>query len=159
MKLAATSARRFERGIQVRPYLQASAEERQQIRTTITQVLAARPEVLVAFLFGSFLGEPRFHDVDLGIVVDPKLVPNTAALDFASDLANELEWKTRLPIDLNVLNEAPIALRYNASRGELLLSKDDGVQGQFLEQAWREYLDFEPFLRRSLQDLLKNDDP
>lgn len=144
--------------IPLRPYLQASESERRAVRDTITHILSARPEVILAFLFGSFMDRPQFRDVDVGVVVDTGLVPETAAFDFASELATELEWETRLPVDLNVLNYAPIALRYSASRGEPLLCKDERLRDRFVELAWKEYLDFEPFLRASLRDLLSGAD-
>ncbi len=140
----------------MRPYLEVSAEQRRAVREAIVQVVSHRPEVRVAFLFGSFATDPRFHDIDLGVIVDPELVSKEAAFDFVSDLATDLEWKVRLPIDLNVLNYATIALRYNASRGELLYCTDDDVRTEFLERTWREYFDFEPFLRSSLKDLLRD---
>lgn len=142
----------------MRPYLQASEPERKAVRETIACILSARPEVILVFLFGSFVDRPQFRDVDVGVVVDSRRVPETATFDFASELATELEWATRLPVDLNVLNYAPIALRYSASRGEPLLCKDEGLRDGFVDLAWKEYLDFEPFLRASLRDLLSGED-
>lgn len=139
----------------MRPYHQVAAEQKGQIRAAISQMTAARPEVLAAFLFGSFPTEPRFHDFDVAVIVDLQLVSHAAAPGLASDLATELEWKTGLPVDLIVLNFAPIALRYHASRGEVLFQKDQEVLDEFLERTWKEYLDFEPFLRSSLKDLLQ----
>lgn len=142
----------------MRPYFEASESERRKVRDTIARILDARPEVILAFLFGSFVDQPHFRDVDVGVVVDTGLVPETAALDLAAELATELEWETRLPVDLNVLNYAPVALRYSASRGKVLLCKDAGLRDRFVELAWKEYLDFEPFLRASLRDLLEGEE-
>lgn len=144
--------------VPMRPYLRASESERTAVRNTIARVLGPRPEVVLAFLFGSFRNQPEFRDVDIGVVLDSDLVPEPAALDFASELATELEWQIRLPVDLIVLNYAPIALRYSASRGEPLLCKDEELRDRFLDLAWKEYMDFEPFLRASLRDLLNGED-
>lgn len=141
----------------MRRYLEASPPRRQAIRERITGILRARPEVIGAFLFGSFVQERPFRDVDLGVLVDPGRVPEAAAPGFASALASELEWETRVPVDLTVLNYASIGLRYHASRGEVIVCRDPERCNQFREQAWREYLDFEPFLRTSLRDLLPSE--
>ncbi len=140
-------------------YLQASADDRQRVRDTLARVLGDHPQVVVAFLFGSFLDQPRFRDIDVGILVDPRQVPESDAWSFASQLATDLELAIRYPVDLVILNYASIAVRYYASLGEVLVCKDAETRYLFLERAWDEYLDFEPFLRASLRDLLEGDQP
>lgn len=139
----------------MRPYHEVSIEQKAKIRAAIVQSATTRPEVLAAFLFGSFLSQPRFRDIDIGVIIDYGQVSPEAPPGLASALATDLEWQTGLPTDLIVLNEAPVALRYQASRGEVLFQRDQQAVEQFLEQTWKEYLDFEPFLRSSLKDLLQ----
>lgn len=138
----------------MRPYLQASDTERKAIRDVITQVLTARREVSLAFLFGSFVDQPVFRDVDVGVMVDPHEVPLEAEFDFAAGLATDLEVHIRRPVDMVVLNHAPVSLRHHAVRGEVLVSKEAELRDRLLETTWRMYADFEPFLRASLRDLL-----
>lgn len=140
-----------------RPLLNASAGERDLLRDALKRILAARAEVSLAFLFGSFAAGQPFHDIDIGIVTAPGAVAAADAFEFVSQLATELEWDVRRPVDLSVLNWAPIALRYHAAQGEALVCRDEEAMYRFIEAAYRDYLDFEPFLRASLRDLLAPD--
>lgn len=143
----------------LRPYLECPEDGRLEVRETLAQVLGQEPAVQVAFLFGSFVDQPRFRDIDVGVLVDPQQVPEAAAWDFAWDRATRLELATRLPVDLSVLNYAPVALRYHASLGQVLVCKEPEACDAFCERAWDEYLDFEPFLWASLRDLLEGGGP
>lgn len=138
----------------MRPYRQATGEERQAIREAAAQVLAACPEVVLAFLFGSFLDEPWFRDVDFGVVVDPSRVPPEAEFDLAARLAADLELRLHLPVDVVILNRAPVALRHRAVQGQVLVNKDPELCDRLRETTWREYADLEPFLRATVRDLL-----
>ena len=43
--------------------------ERQDIIEKITSIIRTKQEIAFAFLYGSFLGEPFFRDIDIGIFV------------------------------------------------------------------------------------------
>jgi hypothetical protein len=52
-----------------------------------------------------------------------------------------------MPVDVRALDEAPLAFRFHALRGRLLLSRDDERLAQTIEETTRSYLDIEPILR------------
>ncbi len=43
-----------------------------EIQDSIKQLLARKNEIVFAYLFGSFVGEVTYNDIDVAIYIDPK---------------------------------------------------------------------------------------
>lgn len=65
-----------------------------------------------------------------------------------------LDHLVGMPVDILTLNTAPVALRYHAICGEVLLGKDEPARFNFLEETWREYFDCQPLFQAFYKDLL-----
>jgi predicted nucleotidyltransferase len=115
--------------------------------------LPDRPEILFAILYGSAAEGLPFRDLDIGLFVDRVSVPASAELDYAFALADELEQVASHPVDVRVINDAPLPFRYNVSRGILLMVNDKEVFARFLERTWDEFLDFQPVAMQYLKEL------
>jgi hypothetical protein len=59
-----------------------------------------------------------------------------------------------LPIDVRVLNDAPLAFRYHALQGTPLVARDGEFLDELRARTWDDYLDFQPFARRYLREAL-----
>ncbi len=123
------------------------------IRDKLARHLASRPEIVFAILYGSAAEGRPFRDLDVGIVVDRRRLPSSADLDYAFKLADELENAVPYPIDVRVINDAPLGFRYNVSRGLALLVNDRQAFANFLERTWDEYLDFQPVAARYFKEM------
>ncbi len=119
----------------------------------LTLCLKGRPEILFAFLYGSATEGGSFRDLDVGLFVDRARVPASADLDYAFELADELENIVPHPVDVRVINDAPLPFRYNVSQGVVLLATDGEALARFLERTWDEYLDFQPVAMQYLKEL------
>ena len=116
----------------------------------LSAALARRARGLIcAYLFGSHAradAGPK-SDIDLAVLFeqDP---PRTLAglhLDLADDLAGVL----RRPVDLIVLNRAPVDLIHRVLRdGLLILDLDPSARIRFEVRARNEYFDLVPHLQR-----------
>jgi predicted nucleotidyltransferase len=115
--------------------------------------LQDRPEILFALLYGSAAEGLAFQDLDIGLFVDRASVPASAELDYAFALADELEQVALHPVDVRVINDAPLPFRYNVSRGIPLMVNDKEAFARFLERTWDEFLDFQPVAMQYLQEL------
>ena len=78
-------------------------------------------------------------------------------LRYILNLSAELEVKVGLPVDVQVLNEAPLPFKYRVmSEGKLLFSRDEKLRKELVNAIVREYLYFQYFSslhsRRSSQD-------
>lgn len=126
------------------------AEARTEVVTRLSDYLASHPEVVFAYLYGSFAEGAPFRDVDVAIW----LAPGMASLDSELELGVALQGIVPIRVDARLLNMAPLALRYHATRGLLLVSKDDNVRSECVER-WRSaYWDYLPVARRHLAEVL-----
>ena len=131
----------------MRRLFQAERAERERVTRTLTAVLEAEPDLEFAWLHGSFLAGGGFRDVDVGVHLN-------AAADVRSrravDLGVRLDRDTGFPVDVRMLNDAPVSFLFHVFReGRLLLSRNDERLADLMERTVREYLDMEPLLRRA----------
>ena len=120
-------------------------DERGRITDELTAELAAQPEVAFAYLYGSFAEGEAFHDVDVGAYLRPP-APEAPTLR-ALDMAQRLSARVRLPVDVRILNAAPVTFLYHVLRGRLLINRDPDLLGDVMERTIADYLDIAPVLR------------
>ena len=115
--------------------------------------LRGRPEVLFAILYGS-AGEGRdFRDLDVAVWVDRARVTVEAELRYTFDLTDDLEKAVAYPVDVRVINDAPLPFRYNVTRGRRLVARDEEAYYDFLERTRLAWWDFEPVAMAYLREL------
>jgi hypothetical protein len=125
------------------------------LKETLIACLEEREEIVFAMLYGSAAeAEGAFNDVDIGLLVDETLVDVKKPLMYCFNLANELEKVVPYPVDVRVINQAPLGFRYNVSRGVPLVVNDEGVFYTFLERTWDTYFDYKPVMIKYLKDLV-----
>ena len=119
-------------------------QDRQRITDLLAAKLMAEPTVAFAYVFGSFLEMNPIHDVDVGIYLHPS--DTKRETESVASLARRLTDATGLPVDVRILNQAPMTFLYHVVRGHLLVSKNDDLLTSTLENVSRRYLDIAPFL-------------
>ena len=112
------------------------------------QARAAAEGIAAAWLFGSVArGTARpDSDVDVGVLFreDP---PRTLA-GYHFDLEADLQELLRLPVQLVVLNRAPVDLAFRVLQdGKLLVNQDPSRRIRFELRTHNEYWDMEPSWR------------
>jgi len=121
----------------------------QQIQEVVRDYFAADDRgVAVVYLFGSAARRSDdFRDVDVAILLREEPPPGLDGL--CLDMGAELEGRLGVPVDLVVLNRAPVDLVHRVLRdGILLLDRDSSLRIRFEVKARNEYFDLEPVLRR-----------
>jgi predicted nucleotidyltransferase len=126
---------------------------RSRIAAELKRRLEDRPEIVFAYLHGSFTSPGPYRDVDVAVWVDPAREPDHGTR-YALDLALWLERGLGARVDVQALNDAPLAFRYHALAGRLLFTRDDEFLDELRARTWDEYFDFEPFARQYLRDAL-----
>jgi uncharacterized protein len=110
------------------------------------------PEILAAYVFGSFAREEAFKDLDVAVFLD---YPPAAPLEFELKLEGDLEKLLRMPVDVRILNHAPQPFQYTVIyEGVLLLDQDPDRRAAFEGNIIKQYLDFSRFRRRSLKEFI-----
>jgi len=118
-----------------------SSEER------LAKALQRYDGVVFAYLFGSQAtgGAGPRSDVDLAVHVEGP--SEDAELDLHGIAASALH---RDDVDVLVLNRAPLTLQFEALKGRLLFSLDEGARVEIEARIMSTYHDRLPYLRRHL---------
>lgn len=129
-------------------------DDREKIQGVLSQCLKAEEVIIFAYLHGSFAEGKAFRDIDVGVYVEESRVPREQALDFEISVSTKLEERIRIPVDLRVINYAPLSFQYYSTTGILLMCKEDDVQADFLTKTRSLYFDFKPASERFLKEML-----
>lgn len=128
-------------------------EEKKRIENILKKELSGRQEIVFAYLHGSFLLPVPCGDIDIALYLEEASV-NPRHWEYEANLAMHLDRQVGVPVDVLTLNNAPVTLRYHATRGKVLVSKNEPARFTFLEETWREYFDYQPLLKAYYKDLL-----
>ena len=116
----------------------------------LTAFFAARTDgVAAAYLFGSVARGTATgaSDVDVGVLLAHE--PPRTIDGLQLDLEGELERLLRRPVQVVVLNRAPVDLVHRVLRdGVIIADRDRAARIRFEVKARAEYLDLLPFLQR-----------
>ncbi|MDY6951838.1 MAG: nucleotidyltransferase domain-containing protein [Thermodesulfobacteriota bacterium] len=132
----------------------AGYEKRGKIVETIKAVLESKPNVVFAFLHGSFLSESAFRDIDVGVFLASE--DHSGDLDIELGLSQELEdsLDAGFPVEVKIVNKAPLSFRFHTIRGQLLFARDEDILVDFMTTTAKHYLDFAPLRHRYIKEAM-----
>lgn len=125
----------------------ADEERRAALGRSATVELEAEPAIVFAYLYGSAASADRFRDVDVGV-----FVRGDEGEAVADRLAPRLAARLGIPVEVRVLNQAPVTFLFHVLQGRLLLSREPDLLTDLIERTARTYLDLEPLLRRATRE-------
>ena len=125
-------------------------EQREDVLAKLRVELVKVSGLRFAYVYGSVLESDRVHDVDVGMFLDDLMVAQQ--MDMMDALSVTLSAAVGFPVDIRVLNEAPLPFLYHVLRGRLLLCRDETFLTDMLEDVARRYLDLAPFLRNGTKE-------
>ena len=125
-------------------------EAREALLCRLMAELENEPAVAFAYLHGSLLDSEAVHDVDVGLYLRESEAERGSAV--VSDLSSRLTAVAGLPVDVRMLNEAPLSFVYHVLRGRLLVCHDENLLTSKLEDVARRYLDLAPLLHQGTKD-------
>lgn len=119
--------------------------DREKTLDELRKVIEGVEGILFAYAHGSFLERGLFRDLDVALWIEN----SDEAFTYEVELSSKLEVTLEIPLDIQVLNEAPLPFRYSVfTKGRLLLSRDEGIRARVVDETLREYFDL--ILLRSL---------
>ena len=131
-----------------------SGQQKQEIISALTSLLQRHAAIQFAYLYGSFLADMPCHDIDIGVYLDG-LAPLDMGL-FAVELSAQLGSQAKCPVDVRILNNAPLPFIYQVLRGKLLLENNPDLHGRIFEHTVSRYLDLKPLLLRATKEAFTN---
>ena len=138
----------------MRMFHRAKYSEREKIARVIKGILEQEPHILFAFIYGSFLDSEVFRDIDVGILLrnDDATAFTTLELSLSSRIENALSGT--IPVEVRVINRAPLSLQFAVIRGKLLFSRADRILEEFMIDTARQYLDFAPLRKHYIREAM-----
>lgn len=118
-------------------------EKKAKVKAQLVEDLQLRTEIIFAYLHGSFIDPvANFRDLDLAVWLRVEALSNNG-FEYALNLALTLDQKLHLPVDVQLLNLAPVGFKFSVFKyGELLFCKDYQLLSDLIEQVAVEYMAF-----------------
>lgn len=138
--------RSYERKVKERLYA-LDETQRAALTRRLTSAVAEDGDLIFAYLFGSFVAPLPFHDIDVGVYLRDGGDGSRALA-----LGRTLSERVAMPVDVRVLNTAPVSFLYHVLRGSRLFCRDDSVLAEVMERTIAGYLDAEPLLRQATRE-------
>lgn len=121
-------------------------EMKEEIIKGIRIYLSNIEHLVFAYLHGSFTEGGNFRDIDVAVYTTGPV----RELNLESDLSYELTEKTGYPVEVKMINNAPVAFQMAVLQsGRLVFSRDDEGRTDFIESVsnrYREYTHFRNIL-------------
>lgn len=120
-----------------------------ELGARVGALLVDEPQLVCAYLFGSFARGTPHTDSDVDIAILFQNAPASTLLGQPFELEADLAKELRRDVQVVVLNSAPVDLVHRVLRdGELIVERDRGARIAFEVKARNEYFDLLPTLRR-----------
>jgi len=129
-----------------------TSQKKKIIETIFSCLYHQYKEITIVYLFGSFVTEKFFADIDLGILTKMEM-ENT--LNYELEIECKLEKIVKYKIDVRVINKAPLSFCQNVIRyGKVILDKDPNLRADFEGKIFKLYFDFSRFRQQYLNEVI-----
>lgn len=133
-------------------------EDREKLLGQVEKYLANREEILFAYAHGSFIEDTFFRDMDIAVFLNSDDASQVLYYyEIAIEDALEKLLGARFPVDVRMLNSAPISFQYRAICGRLLLDRDPKTRIDFFSRLVSRYLDIKPILLYHTKEAFSNE--
>ena len=127
-------------------------EKKTHIRA-VSSLLKKRKPIIFAYIFGSFAEDKKFSDIDIGIFISGEKSVDT--LDFEIELEEKIQSFTNLPVDVRIINRAPLSFVYNVIKvGILVKDENSSFRADFEGMIFKKYLDFAFYRKQYLKEVV-----
>jgi len=126
-------------------------KEREIIIQKLSNVLRDKHNIIFAYIFGSFSSEKSFKDIDIGIFISDN---ESDALKIELNMEREMEDLIRMPVDVRILNRAPISFVYQVIKGGITIAdKNKDLRADFEGLTLKKYFDFQHLRNEYLKEV------
>ncbi len=119
--------------------------DKEKLLNLLKKVLAEDERVIFAYVYGSFVKEQSFRDIDIGIYVknfeeNPFVVSSDLKTQLSSETKRENMDFTADPFDVKIINHAPFTfLKRVFKEGILLIDHDPELRTDLVEYVSSKY--------------------
>ena len=126
--------------------------KKDKIIKKIKNLVQNQDEIIFAYIFGSFIEEENFHDIDIAIYLNENKTSSKSTF-YEIELSNQIENITSIPIDIIRLNSALDAIVYRASKGLLIKNTNDNLRVNYITTCWKKYWDYQKIIQEYMSEL------
>ncbi|HHN64179.1 MAG TPA: hypothetical protein ENK09_02310 [Nitrospirae bacterium] len=127
--------------------------ERNEILLEIKNFLNSRDDVLLAFVFGSFIEDRQTEESDIDIAILFKQRPDFSTL---TEIIDTLSGIAKREADIVVLNDSsPIIRMQVLKKGRLIKKINDSVYNDFFTRTIKEYDDLKRIRKEQEKNILR----
>ncbi len=127
--------------------------DKKEIIEKIARNLSNHDNVVFAYIFGSFVSCPHYNDIDVAVFISDLNGISPLILEFDLDAA--LEDSVSAPVDVRIINNAPVSFAYNIIKNMVVVvDKQESVRSDFEGQTFKEYFDLRHLRREYLRDVI-----
>ncbi len=131
-----------------------SKEEKNRLIALLRSLLGRQDALQFAYLYGSFLDDLPCHDIDIGIYIQGN--KGTDMMFYALELGEQFSREAGCPVDVRVLNDAPVSFLFHVLKGKLLTEQNPELHAQLFEKTVSRYLDMQPLLLQATREAFGN---
>lgn len=122
-------------------YKEIGHKEKQTLIQKISGALESKHHIVFAYIFGSFNTQESFNDIDIAIFIADS--ESRSALNIELDIERELEDIIHMPVDVRILNSAPLSFVYQVIKdGIVIVDKNMDLRADFEGLTCKKYFDF-----------------
>jgi len=125
-------------------------DEKRPLIEQLAAVLQNRDEVMFAYIYGSFAEGLAFHDIDVGVYTLE--ITEEESTNYSLILGQMLSKELQVPVDIRVLNFAPVSFLFEVIRGNLIFERNEEIRIRVVEQTIQRYLDLKPMILRGIKE-------
>jgi hypothetical protein len=129
-------------------FLNQSQKER--LMGQLKDILRGYPEIAFAYLYGSFAENLPLHDIDVGVYLTG--IGQEESTPYSLALSQTLSREVQTPVDVRVLNFAPVSFVYQVIRGILISDRNGELHVHVVEETVRKYLDLKPIIHKGIKE-------
>ena len=132
-----------------------SKKEKDDLSVKFRSLLDGENAVQFAYLYGSFLDDLPCHDIDVGIYV--RGIKEEDMTFYGLELGEQFTREAGCPVDVRVLNNAPVSFLFHVLKGNLLTEQNSDLHALVIERTVSRYLDMKPLLLKATREAFAND--
>jgi predicted nucleotidyltransferase len=130
-----------------------SAKEKEVLTEKISDILKAKEYILFAYIFGSFVSEDGFKDIDVCVFISS--VENKSPLKLELKLEGEIGDAIHIPVDIRIINNAPASFIYNVLKGGIVIvDNNKSLRSDFEGLVYKKYFDFQHLRNEYLREII-----
>src|SRR3972149_3589228 len=127
--------------------------DKQNLINKISRIFCTKKDIVFAYIFGSFISKDEFKDIDIGVYIDN--IETATILNYEMKLELESEDIIGIPVDIRIINNAPISFVYNILKDKIVMIDNNiDLRSDFEGLVYKKYFDFQYFRKEYLREIV-----